>query len=161
MLIVRVIEIIFTSFMVPALIMPVLWGGAWLLRRRTVADADVGARLGRTLAAPAFVFALWLLLVAAATAGLPLHAGGRPVVAACWLLYIGSNGLVAWLLLRFIVDYGRIQDGVTADRLFLRFVGVLVAQPVATAAAFVVLNAAMGLVWNELVPALPAIQEGI
>jgi hypothetical protein len=160
-IIVRVIEIIFTSFMVPALIMPVLWGGAWLLRRPAIADADLGARLGKTLAATICVFALWLLLVVAATAGLPLHAGGLPVVATCWLLYIGSNGLVAWLLLRFIVDYGRIQQGVTADRLFLRFVGVLAAQPVATAAAFAVINSAMGLVWNQSIPALPAIQEGI
>jgi hypothetical protein len=43
----------------------------------------------------------------------------------------------------------------------MRFLGIVIAQPLMTAAAFVVLNRVMGVAWNLQVPELPAIQEGI
>jgi hypothetical protein len=43
----------------------------------------------------------------------------------------------------------------------MRFLGIVVAQPLMTAAAFAVLNRVMGVAWNLQVPDLPAIQEGI
>jgi hypothetical protein len=43
----------------------------------------------------------------------------------------------------------------------MRFLGIVISQPLMTAAAFAVLNRVMGVAWNLQVPDLPAIQEGI
>ena len=72
-----------------------------------------------------------------------------------------TNVLIAWFLLRFTSAYGLIPEGRAADRAFLRFITIIVAQPLITAAAFAVLNNVMGVAWNAQVPELPAIQEGI
>jgi hypothetical protein len=68
---------------------------------------------------------------------------------------------LAWFLLRFTARYGSIPPGPVADRAFMRFLGIVVAQPLMTAAAFAVLNQVMGVAWNLQVPDLPAIQESI
>ena len=75
--------------------------------------------------------------------------------------YVATNLLLAWFLLRFTITYGSIPNGRAADRVFLRFIAVIVVQPLMTAAAFAVLNNVMGVAWNAQVPELPAIQEGI
>jgi hypothetical protein len=76
-------------------------------------------------------------------------------------VYVATNALLAWFLLRFTSIYALIPNGAVADRTFMRFLGIVVAQPLVTAAAFAVLNQVMGLSWNLHVPPLPAIQEGI
>ena len=68
---------------------------------------------------------------------------------------------LAWLLVRFTGSYGEIPEGGPKDRLFVRFLAAIVAQPIMTACAFVVLYRIMGLVYHLNVPALGAVQEGI
>ena len=157
----RIIEITFASYMVPALLIPLVWVTALLLQRRRVvsvlpaAEAEGQSRLLFGL------FAVWLALFLAVAAGLPLNRGGAAAVALCWVVYGLTNVLLAWFLLRFTTTYALIPEGRTADREFMRFIGIVVTQPLMTAAAFAVLNNVMGVAWNAQVPELPAIQEGI
>jgi uncharacterized membrane protein len=157
----RVVEIIFAAYMVPALLVPVVWMAAWVLKRRLDRDPRPAAAAEKQSRLLFSMFLLWLLLFLAVAAGASLNRGGSPAVAACWIIYAATNLLLAWFLLRFTATYGSIPDGRTADRVFMRFIAVIVAQPVMTAAAFVVLNNVMGVAWNAQVPDLPAIQEGI
>jgi hypothetical protein len=107
------------------------------------------------------LFLLWLALFLVVVAGIRLNRGGLIAVGLCWALYALTNFLLAWFLLRFTATYGSIPPGPVADRAFMRFLGIVVAQPLMTAAAFAVLNQVMGVAWNLQVPELPAIQEGI
>lgn len=158
----RIIEITFAAYMVPALLVPLVWVAGLLLK----------GRLHRAARPPAVevegqwrilsvLFLLWLALFLAVVAGLRLDRGGIPAVAVCWLVYALTNLLLAWFLLRFTSTYALIPAGRVADRVFMRFLAIVVTQPLMTAAAFAVLNNAMGVVWNAQVPELPAIQEGI
>jgi hypothetical protein len=104
---------------------------------------------------------VWLALFIAILAGVHLNRGGMIAVVLSWAAYALTNLLLAWLLLRFTSTYARIPPGTAADRVFMRFLGIVVAQPLMTAAAFAVLNQVMGVAWNLQVPELPAIQEGI
>jgi hypothetical protein len=90
-----------------------------------------------------------------------LNRGGMIAVVLCWAAYAITNLLLAWFLLRFTSTYALIPAGTAADRVFMRFLGIVVAQPLVTAAAFAVLNQVMGVAWNLQVPQLPVIQEGI
>jgi hypothetical protein len=157
----RIVEITFTSFMVPALLVPVVWVAGLLLRRWRRDDEAPVAELNRQWRRLLGLFLLWLLLLLAVLARVPFHQGGSVAIALCWALYAFTNLLLAWYFLRFTAKYGSIPAGPLADRVFLRFLSVVVAQPPATAAAFAVLNVVMGVAWNGQVPALPAIQEGI
>jgi hypothetical protein len=157
----RITEIIFASYMVPALLIPVAWLLAWLLRRRlgrTVPAAEEVERQWRVLR---ILFLVWLALFLVVIAGVRLNRGGIVAVVLCWSIYALTNFLLAWFLLRFTATYGSIPPGPIADRVYLRFLGIVVAQPLMTAAAFAVLNQVMGVAWNLQVPDLPAIQEGI
>jgi hypothetical protein len=159
----RVIEITFAAYMVPALLLPLVWFVAWLHRRyvriegQTHPEAEAEGQSRRLF----WLLLLWLTLFVAVAAGVPLRRGGELVVAACWLAYVMTNVSLAWFLVRFTASYGSIPAGRAADRAFLRFIAIIVAQPVMTAAAFVVLSNVMGLAWNAQIPDLPAIQEGI
>jgi hypothetical protein len=104
---------------------------------------------------------VWFVLFLAVAAGVPLNRWGPAAIVLCWLIYAVTNLLLAWFLFRFTITYGSIPDGQAADRVFLRFIAIIVAQPLMTAAAFAVLNNVMGVTWNAQVPELPAIQEGI
>src|ERR1700738_5568210 len=123
----RIIEITFASYMVPALLVPLVW------------------------------FVLFIAVIA----GVPFDRGGSLAVVSCWMVYAATNLLLAWFMLRFTSTYALIPAGQVADRAFMRFLGIVVAQPLMTAAAFAVLNRVMGVAWNLQVPDLPAIQEGI
>jgi hypothetical protein len=159
----RAIEITFASYMVPALLLPLVWLAAWLRKRhlrievQTRPEAEAEGQSRRLF----WLFLLWAVLFVAVISGLPLRRGGELVIAACWLAYAITNVLLAWFFLRFTASYGSIPAGRAADRAFLRFIAIVVAQPVMTAAAFVVLSNVMGLAWNAQIPDLPAIQEGI
>jgi hypothetical protein len=157
----RIIEITFASYMVPALLVPLVWVFARIQNLRSrrgalpVVEAEGQSRRLFQL------FLVWFVLFLAVAAGVPLHRWGRTAVVLCWVIYAVTNLLLARFLFRFTVTYGAIPDGQAADRVFMRFLAIVVAQPLMTAAAFAVLNNVMGVAWNAQVPELPAIQEGI
>jgi len=157
----RIIEIAFASYMVPALLLPVVWLTAWLLRRRIAGGRPPAAEIEGQWRLLFILFGVWLALFVAVIAGAPLNQGGVAAIAACWVVYGVTNLLLAWFLLRFTSTYALIPAGQVADRAFMRFLGIVVTQPLMTAAAFAVLNRVMGVAWNLQVPELPAIQEGI
>jgi len=156
----RIVEITFASYMVPALLLPLAWVAAWLLKPR-LRDAPPVAEVERQSRRLFQLFLVWFVLFLAVTAGVPLSHWGPVAVALCWIVYLATNLMLAWFLLRFTITYGSIPNGRAADRVFMRFIAIVVAQPLMTAAAFAVLNNVMGVAWNAQVPELPAIQEGI
>ena len=157
----RIIEITFASYMVPALLVPLVWVVARILNSRPradttpVAEAEVQSRRLFQL------FLVWFALFVAVAEGAHLNRLGAAAITLCWVVYAVTNLLLAWFLFRFTLTYGSIPDGRAADRVFLRFIAIVVSQPLVTAAAFAVLNNVMGVAWNAQVPELPAIQEGI
>jgi hypothetical protein len=157
----RIIEITFASYMVPALLVPLVWLAAWVLRSRLRRAASPVAEIEGQSRRLYRLFLVWFVLFLAVVAGAPLNRVGSAAIALCWLVYTVTNLLLAWFLFRFTITYGSIPDGQVADRVFLRFIAIIVTQPFMTAAAFVVLNNVMGVTWNAQVPELPAIQEGI
>lgn len=157
----RIIEIAFASYMVPALLVPLAWVLARILKLRSRGAAPPLAEAERQSRRLFQLFLLWFVLFLVVAAGVPLHRWGAAAITLCWVIYAVTNLLLAWFLFRFTVTYGSIPDGQAADRVFLRFIAIVVAQPLVTAAAFAVLNNAMGVAWNAQVPELPAIQEGI
>jgi hypothetical protein len=158
----RIIEIAVTSYMVPALLLPAVWiVGLLLKRRRAGGNRPPIGEIERQWRILSGLFGVWLALFIAVLAGVPLNRGGMIAVVLCWAAYALTNLLLAWFLLRFTSTYALIPAGTAADRVFMRFLGIVAAQPLMTAAAFAVLNQVMGVAWNLQVPALPAIQEGI
>ncbi len=157
----RIIEITFAAYMVPALLLPLAWIVAWILKRRLRATTQPATEVEGQSRLLFWLFLVWFVLFLAVVAGVSLNRGGSIAVAVCWVIYAVTNLLLAWFLLRFTTTYGSIPDGRVADRVFLRFIAVVVTQPLMTAAAFAVLNNVMGVAWNAQVPELPAIQEGI
>jgi hypothetical protein len=157
----RIVEITFASYMVPALLVPLVWVIAWLMKRKLRANAQPETEVEGQSRRLFWLFLVWFVLFLAVIAGVPFSRGGSLAVVSCWIVYAVTNLLLAWFLLRFTTTYGSIPDGRNADRLFLRFIAILVTQPLMTAAAFAVLNNVMGVAWNAQVPDLPAIQEGI
>jgi hypothetical protein len=157
----RIIEVTFASYMVPALLIPLVWVVAWLCKRRLRAGEQPAIEVEGQSRRLFWLFLVWLALFLAVVAGVPLNRGGSLAVTLCWVIYAVTNVLIAWFLLRFTTAYGLIPAGPAADRAFLRFIAIVVTQPAMTAAAFAVLNNVMGLAWNAQIPQLPAIQEGI
>jgi len=157
----RIIEIAFASYMVPALLLPAVWLAGFLLKRRIGVTRLPAAEIEGQWRLLFGLFLLWFTLFLAVVAGAPLNRGGVAAIAMCWIVYAVTNLLLAWFMLRFTSMYALIPAGQVADRAFMRFLGIVIAQPWMTAAAFVVLNRAMGVAWNLQVPDLPAIQEGI
>jgi hypothetical protein len=156
----RAIEIAFASYMVPALLLPAAWLAAVLLRNHLGHDEPAREIRRQSRLLWGFV-GVWLVLLTAALAGVPLSRGGPAAIAGCWAVYAMNNLLLAWFLLRVTTRYGLIPAGLAADTAFTRFLTIVLAQPLVTAVAFAVLNQVMGVAWNLQVPALPAIQEGI
>ena len=157
----RIVEIAFASYMVPALLVPAVWIVGLLLKRRVGAGRQPIGEIDRLWRVLSGLFVVWLALFIAVLAGAPLSRGGIVAIVLCWAVYAFTNLLLAWLLLRFTSTYALIPAGTAADRVFMRFLGIVIAQPLMTAAAFAVLNQVMGVAWNLQVPELPAIQEGI
>jgi hypothetical protein len=157
----RIIEIAFASYMVPALLLPAVWIAGLLLKKRVGADQQPIRDIERQWRVLFALFAVWLALFLGVLAGAPLNRGGVVAIVVCWATYALTNLLLAWFLLRFTATYALIPAGLAADRVFMRFLGIVIAQPLMTAAAFAVLNQVMGVAWNLQVPELPAIQEGI
>jgi hypothetical protein len=158
----RAVEVLFTAYAVPALIVPFVWLG-----RRAFAAArgrplrESAATLNRAVKVYGGLAAVWLLAWAATRAGIPIEKGGPAVHALFWLAYILLNLVLAWLMVRFTAGYGEVPAGPAKDRLFLRFLSVVAVQPLTTACAFSVLFHIMGVVYDLRVPGLTAVQEGI
>ncbi len=158
----RIVEIAFTAYMVPALLVPLAWTAGLLCRRAFPANPDATAELSGLWRILAGLFVLWLLLFLAVTVHAPLaHSGGTIGKVIVWTLYVLTNLLLAWFLLRFTSRYGSIAAGPAADRVFASLLVIVLAQPFMTAIAFAVLYRVMGVAWNGQAPDLPAIQEGI
>jgi hypothetical protein len=156
---VRLVELVFTAYMVPALLVPLVWLASRTVRRR--APGETSGSLARLEAAYAVLALAWFAAWLAVRLGVPLERGGVPAAAVSWLGYLLVNLVFAWLLVRFTSGYGGLAEGPVKDRLFLRFLALIVIQPLTTASAFTVLFRTMGVAYRLWSPELPAIQEGI
>src|ERR1700730_8806684 len=125
----RIIEIAFASYMVPALLLPAVWTAAWLLKKRRGANQQPIRDIERQWRVLSGLFAVWLALFLVVLAGAPLNRGGVLAIVVCWAIYALTNLLLAWFLLRFTATYALIPAGRAADRVFMRFLGIVIAQP--------------------------------
>jgi uncharacterized membrane protein len=158
----RIVELTFTAYAVPALLVPVVWlARRWWPGRGSGRRPETADRLHRAIAAYAIVFFAWIGLRLVLALGVPVERGGPAAAAVSWIGYALLNLLLASLLVRFTAGYGDLPEGSSRDRLFVRFLSAIVAQPVATACAFAVLYRIMGVVYHLKVPSLGAVQEGI
>lgn len=152
-------ELIFTAYMVPALLVPLVWIGGRLLRR--LGPRESASRLNRIQIVYAAIACVWFAGWVAVRLGLPVEQGGKFIGLLSWAIYFALNLTLSVLLVAFTGEYGALPDGAEKDRLFARFVSIILVQPVATASAFAVLYRIMGLVYHMKVPMLPGVQEGI
>jgi hypothetical protein len=158
----RLVELTFTAYAVPALIVPFVWLARRLFRAvRPRPIRESAERLTRIEAAYAVLAALWFCAWLAVALGVPIETGGHAIGAFLWSAYAAVNVVLAWLLVRFTAGYGEVPEGSVKDKLFLRFLTIVVAQPFTTACAFPVLFRIMGVVYRVKVPGLTAVQEGI
>jgi hypothetical protein len=157
----RLVELVFTAYAVPALIVPFVWAVRRVLGRPGSRLPETTARLLRALTLYGVLSTVWLAVWFAFAVGLPIEGGGRTAGALLWLAYALLNIALATLLVRFTASYGGLPDGRIKDRLFLYFLSAVVAQPIATACAFAVLYRVLGVVYHQTVPHHPAVQEGI
>ena len=158
----RLVELVFTAYAVPALLVPLVWLGRRLARAAGAHRADdLAERLNRAVAAYAAVAAAWLAAWLALALGVPIENWGKAAAFLFWIAYGLLNLVLASLLVRFTAGYGDLPEGRFKDRLFLRFLSAVLAQPLATAGAFAVLYRIMGVVYHLKVPGLAAVQEGI
>ena len=158
----RVVELIFTAYAVPALMVPFVWLAIRLLKAgRPVAPKETGDRLNRAVATYAIVSAAWIAAWITLLLGVHIEAGGKVAGALSWVAYGILNVALATLLVGFTGSYGGLPEGGFKDRLFLRFITAIAVQPLATAGAFAVLYRIMGFVYHRKVPGLTGVQEGI
>ncbi len=158
----RVVELIFTAYAVPALLVPVVWLVRRLLRGHRSEEArGMADRLNRQIVAYGIVLLAWLGAWLALALGIPIEKGGRLAGAVSWIAYGSLNFGLASVLVGFTAGYGQLPEGPARDRLFVRFLSAIIVQPVATACAFSVLYRIMGVVYHLKVPGLTAVQEGI
>jgi hypothetical protein len=157
----QIVEAVFTSYLLPALLVPLVW----LLRgiaRRSIgifSTAISSLRLLQNIydATATLIVLAW----AAGRAGFRIEAGGRPITVFAWFLFGSLNLLFATLAVRITGEYGRLPEGPAKDTVFLRFLGTIVAQPIATMAAFSLLYRLLRVVYHREFPWLDAVQEGI
>jgi hypothetical protein len=157
--IIRAAEVLFTAYTVPALLVPLVWVAGPVLRRAYPADS--APRLGRIQRFYFVLAMIWLAVGIGVRLGLPVEAGGKAVALLSWCGYAALNLNLALLLVAFTREFGGLPEGDGKDRLFLRFLSIIVMQPLVTAFAFSVLYRIMGLVYHLDVPPLPGVQEGI
>jgi hypothetical protein len=158
----RAVETLFTAYAVPALMVPFVWVACRFARNLAAGDSqDVAGELFRLETLYALVAAVWLGGWLVVCAGVPIERGGLPLRVLAWAAYGLLNAVFAWLLVKVTADYGRVREERDRDRLFMRFLCVVVAQPFTTGCAFAVLYRIMGVAYERTVPGLPGIQEGI
>ncbi len=158
----RLVELIFTAYAVPALLVPLVWLVRRLFRgHRSGTIRETPDRLNRALAAYGIILLAWVSAWVALVLGVPIEKGGRVAGALFWIAYGLLNLGLASLMVGFTAGYGDLPEGSSRDRLFVRFLSAILAQPVATACAFAVLYRIMGVVYHLKAPGLTAVQEGI
>lgn len=157
----RIVEVAFTAYVVPALLVPVILLIGRIRRKRAAPPQAVLRELTRLVRAHFVLVLMWAIIWIAIILGAPLEKGGSVTAAACWSAYVVANFVLALVLVRFTAAYGSLPESPASDALFVRLIGTLAAQPIMTALAFSVLARVMGVGWNPLVPGLPAVQEGI
>src|SRR5450755_1938713 len=158
----RIVELVFTAYAVPALMVPFVWLALRFLRAvRPVAPRETADGLNRAVVIYAVVSGAWIAAWITLRLGVRIEAGGRAVGVLSWVAYLILNTALAAILVRFTASYGGLPEGGFKDRLFLRFITAIVVQPLATAGAFAVLFRIMGVVYHLKVPGLTGVQEGI
>ncbi len=158
----RIVELIFTAYAVPALLVPFVWVAVRAFgSNRRVASLETADRLSRALVRYAVVSVAWIAAWVTLLLGVRLEAGGKTAGIMFWLAYGLLNVALAALLVSFTGSYGALPEGGFKDRLFLWFLTAIGTQPLATAGAFAVLYRIMGFVYHLKVPGLTAVQEGI
>jgi hypothetical protein len=157
----RLVELIFTAYAVPALLVPLVWLVRRLFRGHRSGTRETADGLNRAVAAYGIVLLAWVGAWVALVLGVPFERGGRVAGAIFWIAYGFLNFGLAWLLVRFTAGYGDLPEGDSRDRLFVRLLSAILVQPVGTACAFAVLYRIMGVVYHLKVPGLTAVQEGI
>ena len=144
------------------LLVPLVWLVRRLFRGRSSdMTRETPDRLNSALAAYAIILLVWVGAWVALVVGVPIEKGGRVAGALFWIAYGLLNFGLASLLVGFTAGYGDLPEGSSRDRLFVRFLSAILAQPVATACAFAVLYRIMGVVYHLKAPGLTAVQEGI
>jgi len=157
-----VIETIFTAFVVPALLIPLLWLVGTIVpafRRgpRRPFDERICLLERVYLSAGALLVAGGVL----SWAGVPVERGGRPLTIAAWVVYAAANLLFAGIVMGMTTGYASVPDGRAKDALFLRFVGEVGFQMVMTAGAFLLLFRLLRVVYHQKFPELDVVIEGI
>ena len=156
----QVIELLFTAYLLPALLLPLLWLVA-AFRHTTFAVVDpcrALRRLSLAWASTALFFALgWTL----AALGAPIEAGGRILTITAWLVFVALHLLFAGLAATITSNYASIPDGASKDSVFVWFLAVVVLQPLATAAGLSVLYRLLRLVYHQNMPGLDLIPSGV
>jgi hypothetical protein len=158
----QTIETVFTAYLVPALCVPLIWIFFALRDRHRRRPAEiVSRRLLRVQGAHAFSCAVLVAGGLLAWAGVPLEQGGRLLTAAAWVLYAIANVLFAALSVLMTVGYSSLPDGARRDTLFLRFLGLVTLQPIATAGTFSLLYRLLRVVYHRQFPWLDIPTEGL
>jgi hypothetical protein len=157
----RLVELVFTAYAVPGLIIPFVWIARRLLSPPVSRSPETTARLRGAVALYGALSAVWVGVWFALGIGVPIERAGKTAGVLLWVAYGLLNVALATLLVRFTAGYGGLPDGRSKDRLFLYFLSAIVAQPFATACAFAVLYRVMGVVYHLHVPGLGPVQEGI
>ncbi len=157
----RLVELVFTAYAIPALLVPFVWLAGWGWTRWGGGRSRNGEQLGRILNRYSAVVVAWMVAWGMIRLGLPAEKGGVAAAVLGWLAYGTANVMFAQLLVRFTQEYGLLPPGQATDRLFARLLGAIVVQPLMTAFAFSVLYRITGVTWSLHVPGLPAVQEGI
>ena len=155
-------EILFTSYLVPALLLPLVWiAGAWRRRRAAAAGGEAGPNPRRWFTLhgglSAALIAAWL----AGALGVPIEHGGAAITLAAWLAFVALQLSFAALGVAVTRDVSAAPEGEPRDRLFAAFLGFTLLQPVGTAAALGVLYRLMRLVYHQTLPMLDVVPEGI
>ncbi|MGH9441031.1 MAG: hypothetical protein ACRD16_02030 [Thermoanaerobaculia bacterium] len=155
------IETVFTAYVVPALLTPVVWLGTIASRKLHPVGASPEARIARIERAYVALGALLLALGLAAWAGVPVERGGRAMTYAAWAMYVALNLLFAGLVGAMATGYPKLPEGRRRDRLFVRFLVETAFQPIVTAGTFLLLYRLLRVVFHRTIPVLGAVQEGI
>ncbi len=157
----QLIEIIFTSYLLPALLLPLIWlARAAMQRRTTFSHPDAPHSLRRLFAAYAATAGFLLLAWVLSRLGVPIEHGGRPLTVLVWLVFGALNFIFAGLATSVTSNYGALANAQTKDSIFLRFLAIILIQPFSTAAAFSVLYRLLRLVYKQVFPWLDVSQEG-
>jgi hypothetical protein len=156
----QISELVFTAYLMPALLLPVVWtAGALARRAHAPAVGDRGPALWFRLhgGAAALLIAGWAL----AACGVPIERGGAALTAAAWLVFATLQLSFAALASSVTTHVSKVPEGRDRDVLFAAFVGFTLLQPVGTAAGLAVLFRLMRLVYHQTLPLLDIVPEGV